>query len=286
VATYPGATVTDVPRQLYSQDDAGFIASDVREAAAAGLAGFVVNWVGTGSASQTAAGNPYSARLATMVRAVHQVNAQGIPFKLWLSYRASTSLRSESEILGDLGYIARTYGRDPAFDRAQSARLTVIWNGSRKYPVGTLRDVAAALRSRLRIIGDESSWSATRARYLDGDAYYWSSQNPYANPQSFSQLRSLAAAVRGSGRNPDGSAKAWISPLAPGYDDQLAGGSACTPRQGGGTLRRLFAGNATTRPDAWALISWNEIVEGTYVDPMTRYGRQDLDALHSLIASG
>ncbi|MDX6701604.1 MAG: hypothetical protein QOF26_1830 [Baekduia sp.] len=281
-AAYAGATVTDVPSRIYSQDDPGQIESDVREAASAGLAGFAVNWLGTGQAGQSASSNPYSRRLQALVQAVHRVNAQGIPFKLWLSLKASASVVSEQAISNDLGYFVGAYGHDPAFDRDGSGRITVIWNGSRKYPVSTLSAISDAYRSRLRLLGDETSWPADRARYLDGDAYYWSSQDPYNNPQSFAQLGKLAGDVRASGRNPDGSAKAWIAPLAPGFDKQLAGGGACTPRRGGETLRRLFAGNAATRPDAWALISWNEITEGTYVDPMTRYGRQDLDVLRSL----
>ncbi len=285
-ASYPGATVTDVPARIYSQDDPGFIEADVREAAAAGLAGFAVNWIGTGTAAQSSSSNPYSRRLQAMVDAVHRVNAEGIPFKLWLSLKASASVLPPQAIANDLGYFARTYGTDPAFDRAPTGRPTVIWNGSRKYATATLRDISAAYRPSLRILGDETTWSADRAPYLDGDAYYWSSQDPYANPQSFDQLRALAAAVRGSGRNPDGSEKAWIAPLAPGYDKQLAGGGSCTPRRGGETLRRLFAGNGTTRPEAWALISWNEITEGTYIDPMTRYGRQDLDVVRSLVQGG
>jgi hypothetical protein len=283
VRKYAGVTVNDVPSRLYDQDDPGFIEADVREAAAAGLAGFAVNWAGTGSAAQSASSNPYSARLQAMVDAVHRVNAEGVPFKLWLSYKGSATVRSDSAILNDLGYIARSYGQDPAFDRAQSSRPTVIWNGSRKYSVATLRAVSDAYRSRLRILGDETTWSAARAPYLDGDAYYWSSQDPYRNPQSFAQLRSLAGAVRASGGA--GSPKAWVAPLAPGFNRQLLGGS-CTPRNGGETLRRIFTGNAATGPDAWALISWNEITEGTYVDPMTRYGRRDLDVLRSLIANG
>ena len=34
------------------------------------------------------------------------------------------------------------------------------------------------------------------------------------------------------------------------------------------------------------MISWNEIAEGTYIDPMTRYGAQDLAALSSVIRNG
>src|SRR6478609_11065545 len=46
---YPGNRLTDVPTALYSQDDPGFIEADVRQAAAAGLTGFAVNWSGTGT---------------------------------------------------------------------------------------------------------------------------------------------------------------------------------------------------------------------------------------------
>jgi hypothetical protein len=286
VSLFPGNKLTDVPSQLYSQDDPGFIEADVREAAAAGLAGFAVNWIGTGAASQTSNDNPYSKRLAAIVAAVRKVNAEGIPFKLWLSYKASVNVLSLSAIQNDLAFFAKTYGSDPAFDRSQSPRPTVIWQGSRKYPVSTLDQISRTHRSRLRILGDESSWSAQRAPYLDGNAYYWSSQNPWANPQSFSQLRSLAASVKASGKNLDGSAKAWIAPLAPGYNKQLIGGPSCVPRKGGQTLRALYDGNKTTAPEAYGLISWNEITESTYVDPMTRYGRQDLDVIKSIIAGG
>ena len=283
VRNYAGVTVNDVPARIYDQDDPGHIESDVREAASAGLAGFAVNWAGTGSASQTVSDSPYSRRLQAMVNAVHKVNAEGIRFKLWLSYKASARVLSQSAVVGDLEYFLRSYGQDPAFDRAQSSRPTMIWNGSRKYAIGVLQAVSAAYRSRLRIIGDETTWSTSRAPYLDGDAYYWSSQNPYGNPRSFAQLRSLAGAVKATGSA--GSPKAWIAPLAPGYNKQLIGG-ACTPRNGSQTLRRLWAGNAATGPEAWALISWNEITEGTYVDPMRRYGRADLDALRALIHGG
>jgi hypothetical protein len=159
----------------------------------------------------------------------------------------------------------------------------MIWQGSRKYSTSTLSSVGAPLRSKLRILGDETNWSTSRAPYLDGNAYYWSSQDPYNNPQSFSQLAALAAAVRRSGANPDGTSKVWVAPITPGYNKQLAGGSSCVPRRGGQTIRKLYIGNSATNPDAFGLISWNEISEGSYIDPMTRYGYQDLNALSPLI---
>ncbi|MDT4944727.1 MAG: hypothetical protein QOH14_1460 [Pseudonocardiales bacterium] len=283
---YSGNVLTDVPSRLYSQDDPGFIEADVRQAAAAGLSGFMVNWAGSGTANQTVTSTPYSRRLQAMVDAVHKVNAEGIPFKLWLSYKASATVLSQSAIANDLTYFTQKYGNDPAFDRQQDSRPTVIWQGSRKYAVSTLAAISNAFRGRLRVLGDETSWSAARAPYLDGDAYYWSSQNPYSNPQSFQQLAALATAVRSGPRNANGTVKTWIAPVIPGYDKQLAGGTSCVPRKSGQTLRTVFDGNLATHPDAWGLISWNEITEGSYIDPMTRYGMQDLNVLQSIVANG
>jgi hypothetical protein len=286
VSLYAGNTLTDVPPALFGQDDPGRIASDVRQAAAAGLSGFIVNWAGSGTASQTVISNPYNKRLQVLVDAVHAINATGVPFKLWISYKASASVLPTTTILNDLSYLRAHYGTDPAFDRSRSARPTLIWQGSRKYSLATLQQVAGRFRSTFRILGDESSWSASRAAYLDGDAYYWSSQDPYRNPQSFSQLATLATAVRGTGANPDGSRKVWVAPLAPGYDKQLAGGTNCVPRNGGRTMQVLYAGNARTNPDAWGLISWNEVVEGTYIEPLQRYGQQSLATVHALVTGG
>jgi hypothetical protein len=283
---YSGNILTDVPQKLYSQDDPGFIEADVRQAAASGLAGFAVNWAGNGSTTQSVTSTPYSRRLQAMVDAVHKVNAEGIPFKLWLSYKASATVLTQSAIDGDFSYFVTKYGTDPAFDHVQSAKPTVIWQGSRKYAVSTLQAISGKYRSKLRILGDETTWSTSRAPYLDGNAYYWSSQNPYSNPQSFQQLATLANSVRASGTNPDGSQKAWVAPVAPGYDKQLAGGSSCVPRKGGQTLKTIFDGNLATKPDDFGLISWNEITEGSYVDPMTRYGMQDLNMLRSIVAAG
>jgi hypothetical protein len=280
---YAGNTLTDVPKKIYSQDDPGFIEADVRQAAAAGLTGFAVNWIGTGTAQQSVTSNPYSKRLQVMVDAVHKVNAEGIPFKLWLSYKASATVLTSGSIVNDLAYFNTKYGSDPAFDRVQSPKATVIWQGSRKYSASTLQTISSAYRSRLRILGDETTWSTSRAPYLDGNAYYWSSQNPWKNPQSFSQLLTLSNAVRASGKNLDGSAKVWVAPITPGYDKSISGGSTCVPRKGGATIKALFTGNAATHPDDYGLISWNEISEASYVDPMTRYGSQDLDALSPLI---
>ena len=127
----------------------------------------------------------------------------------------------------------------------------------------------------------DADWAAS----LDADQYYWSSQNPYTNAASFSQIAKLASMVRSSPANPDGSPKRWFAPFAPGFNTKLIGGSTCVPRNSLQTMQKLLAGNKASNPDAWVFISWNEIAEGTYVLPLQRYGRTYLDGLRALLTA-
>ena len=285
VSLFPGNQLTDVPATLYTQDEAAIIERHVRQAAAAGLTGFLVNWAGTGAVDQTPTSVSYSRRLDAMFTAVRKVNAEGIPFKIVISYKVAHAPTAD-QIANDFAYLVRQYGNDAAYDHSYSSRPVLFWTGSRKYVAGDVASISARFRPNFFIVGDETAmtWGDGRSAHLDGNSYYWSTQNPHSNPRSFDQLKSLAATVRASGANPDGSRKLWFAPFTPGYNSQLlATGSTCVPRNGGETMRLLFDGNSASSPDGWTFISWNEIAEGTYVEPMQRYGSQYLDLLGSLI---
>jgi hypothetical protein len=209
-----------------------------------------------------------------------------VPFSLVLSYKASAKVLPLSTILADLAYYRDHYASDPA-QYLLNGKPVVIFQGSHKYDDATLAAVAAAFGDTFRIIGDETPDTYTQQRGADmyGASYYWSTQDPSTNPESFGQLRDLAKAVRATPPNPDGSPKVWWAPFTPGYDGILLGDTTCIPRRDGDTMRMLFRGNATSNPDGWTLISWNEYAEGTYVDPMQRYGDRFLHALEGLLSS-
>ena len=285
VSKYAGNQLTDTPRRLFTQDRRATIEHDVRTAAAAGLRGFIVNWAGTGRATQTVKRLSYNRRLQMLVSVVHEVNRDGVHFKLWISYKASDTILSTSHIAGDLAYLRRLYAHDSAFDRTFSKRLPLVWTGSRKYSTTVLKTISQKFRPWFYLIGDENwdTWTSARGALLDGDQYYWSSQDPYRNPDSFAQLRHLAAKVRNSKQNPDGSKKRWFAPIAPGFNTELLGGTTCVPRKDGATMRKLFSGNQTSHPNGWVLISWNEIAEGTYVQPLQRYGSRYLKVISDLV---
>ena len=281
---FPGNQLTDVASPLWTQSDASQIDSDVALAAQTGLAGFAVSWAGTGTAHQTVNSSAFNQRLAMVVNAVHQVNRKGKPFSLWIAYISSARIRSADEINNDLSYLQKTYGNDPAFDRSNGGRPTLIMMGSRKYPIPVLDAFSARWRPVYYLVGDENwnTWDSAKAADFDADQYYWSSQNPVTNKASFSDIAELAAKVRSS-KNPDGSPKQFFAPLAPGYNKVLGGGSGCVPRLNGQMMRNIYAGNSAADPNGWTVISWNEIDEGTYVVPLERYGAQSLLTLSSII---
>jgi hypothetical protein len=284
---YPGNQLTDVPAAGGYDQTAATIERDVRLAASTGVKGFAVNWNGTGSSSQSVDSTVYNRRLQWVFDAVHKINAEGIPFRVMLNYKGSAKKLPTTVISGDLAYFIGRYGADPALDHTYSNRAEMVWAGSWKYSTSELAAVAKSSRSKMFLIGDEkpSTWNSARAAQLDGASYYWSSQNPWDNPASFSQLRTLADAVH-AGTNPDGRRKTWLAPFTPGYNAQLLyGTSTCVPRQGGATMHELFRGNKATNPDGWTFISWNEISEGSYIVPLTRYGQKYTDELKTVVAN-
>lgn len=291
VTNFSGNTITDVSQTHgtqnfdYDVDKAGVIENDVRLAAAHGISAFSVNWKGDGTTSQTPTSIAYNRRLQAMFDAVHKVNSEGIPFKIQLNYEASATLLTTSFITNDLNYFLSNYANNPALDHTYSTKPEMIWTGSWKYTDTDISTISQAFRSKMYMIGDEkvASWDANAAANFDGDSYYWSSQDPYNNAASFTQLQNLAANVR-STKNPDGSNKVWLAPFTPGYNSQLLYNTpTCVPRNSGQTMHALFDGNLQSNPDGWTFISWNEIAEGSYIVPLTRYGNLYLDTIQNVI---
>lgn len=278
---YPGATIVDVPAEgLYDQGDGATFDRHIATAAAAGIRGFVVSWQGTGAVTQSPWSSGYDARLELLVRRVDAYNAtHAVHFNLALDMSAFGNYsRSSAALLGDLSYFTNRYSRDPAFANDFSPKPLVMILDSRKYTGTQVPDIARAVGTRLFLISDDtnSTWAGEQ-RYFDGASWYWSSQNPYKNPHSASQVKALGDQVHAA-------RKRWFAPFAPGFNDTLAGHPGCTPRNGIATLTRIWSMNAQSHPDAWFGISWNELVENTYLEPTRALGSRALDTLRLLIA--
>ena len=273
VTRYAGNHLLDVPGKLLSQDAPGVIEKDIRVAKRAGITGFWLNWNGAGTTTQTRRSVTYTPRLAEAFAASTRVGG----FKNWVSYKAASG-ESADYIINDLNFLYREFGSQPAWERIDN-KPVVTFTGSRKYSDADVLRISNAVRDRIFLVGDESYRTLTPARIAMFDAitYYWSSQDPYRNPQSFDQIKAMGNKVHAAG-------KRWYAPLAPGYNSQLLNGDGnCVPRKNGTTIRRLWNGNLASRPDGWGFISWNEFAENTHIRPTRRWGRTYLDVLSGLI---
>jgi hypothetical protein len=188
---------------------------------------------------------------------------------------------SADYIINDLNFLYREFSAEPAWERIDG-KPVVTFTGSRKYSDADVLRISNAVRDRMFLVGDESRATLTTARITMFDAitYYWSSQDPYGNPQSFNQILEMGNKVHAAG-------KRWYAPLAPGYNSKLLNGDGnCVPRKNGETLRRLWFGNLNSNPDGWGMISWNEITENTHIRPMQKWRSRYLDVLSNLIRTG
>jgi hypothetical protein len=278
--SFAGASLVDVPSDgLYDQGDASAIDRQIATAASAGITGFLLDWQGTGRASQSVSSSGANQRLDLVVGRVNAYNAThsrkfsvGLAFAIYGEYD-----RPAARTLADLEYFSRRYSTNPAFSNTYSPNPVVMLLASRRYSPDVL-PALSKLRTRLYLVGDETSisWPRDEAS-LDAASYYWSSENPWTNPNAGTEIARLGQAVHDSG-------KRWFAPFIPGYDKELVGG-ACVPRNGTDTMRTLWQVNGASHPEAWFGISWNEYAENTYLEPSQAYGATYLNELASLIAT-
>jgi hypothetical protein len=272
VTNYAGNQLLDVPTKLISQDDPGAIEADIRAAKSAGITGFWLNWSGDGTSTQSRTSVTYTPRLAEAFAASNRVGG----FRNWVSYKAA-SMPSAAYIINDLNFLYNSFKNETAWERIDG-KPVVTFTGSRKYSDADILKISNAVRDRMFLVGDETraKLTPTRIAMFDAITYYWSTQDPYGNPQSFAQIKEMGDKVHAAG-------KRWYAPLNPGYNSQLLDGGTCIPRRNGDTLRSVWNGNLASKPDGWGMISWNEIAENTHIKPMQKWGSTYLNVLSSLI---
>jgi hypothetical protein len=284
---YPGNQLLDIPQAgLYTQDDPATFDLNIQQAAAAGIQGFVVSWAGLGTPDQTPDSYGFNRRLESLASRVAAFNAgHANKFYLMVGYDGASdggTPRSAAWIQNDWNYFLARHQNDPVFQVPYYGNKPVlILENSWRFSAADVGAAVGPFGSRAVIVGDEHGlnyWNRGVSPYFAGASWYWSAQDPYNNPQSFSQIAAFAAQLHAEG-------KLWFAPMTGGFNTAaLAGGSTCIPRNNGETIQRLYDGNKGSNPNGWFFISWNEYFENTYLEPSARDGSRALDVLHSIIA--
>jgi len=253
----------------YTSTDPSIIRQQVTLAKESGVDAFIVSWKSTPSLNLA---------LSELIAECH---SQGL--KLVLIYEGLDVNRNPiptTTVSADLTWFANQYGSDPAFDLF--GKPAIVWSGSWRFSDTDIAAVRSQIGApgKILLLGSEKSAAAYQARasLLDGDAYYWSSGDPLSTPSYQKRLTQLSDAVHASNG-------LWLAPAAVGYDARLNGGTAVVSRRNGVTLTTAWADALASKPDAMALISWNEYTENSYVEPSHNYGDRYLQVL-SLLTGG
>jgi hypothetical protein len=250
----------------YSSDDVTVLRSQVRQAQAAGIDGFITSWKNNA---------PLNRRLDLLVQVAHDTNLD-----LGVVYQALDFNRNPlpiATVRADMVLLVNRWGAQ--LKSRYYGRPVIIWTGTDKFSVADIRSVRLALGDRALLLASAKTVQGYEriADLVDGEAYYWSSADP-TSAQTSAKLHSFADAVHTH-------QGLWFAPAAPGYDGTTLGGTRVIDRADGTTLQHSLDNAFAASPDAVAVISWNEWSENTYIEPSERQGDRELKVLQQYLSA-
>jgi hypothetical protein len=250
----------------YSSNSSAILRTQVHEARAAGINGFLTSWKDTPELDR---------RLERLIRVATEWH-----FDVGVVYEALDFNRNPlpiGTVERDLRALVDRWGG--SLRSRYFGRPLIIWTGTNEYSRSDIAKVRDVLDGRAILLAASKNADDYQqiADLVDGDAYYWSSANPTSSitATKLNEMGSVVHAHHGI----------WLAPATPGFDGRTLGHTRVVPRLGGVTLRRSLAEAYQSRPDAVGVSSWNEWSENTYIEPGRRYGTEELDALHDFLAA-
>jgi len=248
----------DLPLEPYVSRDPAVMARHLAQARQAGIDAFVVSWYGP-----QVQDNQTETNLATLLRLAAEAGMQ-VTADLEVT---SPFIHSEADVVAALKHLLTVHAAHPAFLRWQGKPVVFFWRQER-YPVEAWR------RIRQEVDPDHASlWisEGVNAAYLevfDGHHLYsvaWSAE-PELQLVKWGQRVRMAAKQWGP--------RLWVATVMPGYDDRKTDrvDAFVRERENGAYYRRCWRGALESGADWVIITSWNEWVEGTYIEPSQRHG--------------
>lgn len=274
----------DKPLQRYDSDDPEAIARHVQMAVDVGLDGFTLQWIGPGSRTdrnfatllEKSAGKPFQ---STVVVEQH----------FWAPV-------SQEGVVDALRYLLDTYGNHPNFLRDAGRPVLFFIDMQRVPKSGEQTPVQAWEAIRRQVDPDRNQlWIAEGLdpAYLQVfDGLYVYKITHGRSPNDYTKAGRWSGQVRKWAQRA-GRPKLWIATVMPGWDDLSSGCQSDVrvpsprherARDDGAFYRATFDSAMRTRPQWIYVNSFNEWVEGHYIEPSERYGDTYLQLTRELVS--
>ncbi|HRA21712.1 MAG TPA: glycoside hydrolase family 99-like domain-containing protein [Anaerolineae bacterium] len=267
----------DRPAEPYHSDDSNVIRRQVEQARNAGIDGFTLHWVGRGDRTDANFGRLLEASRGTAFRSTVVVEQH--------FFRGAKSV---DEVAEALRYVMDTYGGHPSFLRYGDRRVLFFVDMDRIAGNNGNRAGAAAAWAEVRRRVDprrEAVWIAegdnSAMPYLDVfDGLYTYRVVHKGMPLAYQKLPRYAQELRTKAKAV-GRRLLWVATIMPGWDDLRSSciGDVRVPaplfkrdRENGAFYRSTFQTALSTAPDILYVNSFNEWVEGHYIEPSAAYG--------------
>lgn len=286
-ATWGSCAVSDGdgPLEPYHSDDAGTIARHVRQAIDAGIDGFTLQWFAPGERTDR--------NLGTLL-----AQSQGTGFRSTVVFLRHIWPGSPAATQGTVGdaitHLIATYGGHPNYLTVDGRPVIVFADVYRVPREGgqTPQQAWGAIRARVDP-ERRSVWIAEGldASYLDVfDGLYVYKITHAAYPDDYVKASRWAGNVRRMEAQL-GQPRLWMATISPGWDDLRSG---CQPdvrvpsaphkrhRDDGAYYRATLDAALASEPDWIWINSFNEWIEGTYIEPGRLYGDRYLQITREL----
>jgi hypothetical protein len=265
----------DRPLQPYHSDDAATLSRHVRMALDAGIGGFTQHWFAPGERTD--------ANFAGLL-----AQSQGTSFRSTVVFSrhiwAGAPSPTQGNVAQALRYVLDRYANHANFLRI-GGKPVIFFTDMPRIPTApgqTPQQAWAAVRAAADP-GGQSIWIAEGldASYLAVfDGIYVLKITHAAYPDDYVKATRWASQVR-AWEQQTGKPKLWLGTVTPGWDDLRSG---CRPdirvpsaphqraRDNGDFYRATFDAALQSGADILYVYSFNEWVEGTYIEPGRLYG--------------
>ena len=259
---------------LYDSLDPAVIARQIEQARAAGITGFITSWDGEGN------------RRDRVLEALLAAAPEGFSITAYVE----SSGGSADTLAARLNDLHQRYGGEPrwlrlngrpclfVFDRVWQELGQAGWTSARM-----LHDQISG--RGFAVVGPANTESEIAARRGLFDALHIYSIQFQTDGW---RIAFGAFARRWIGR--------WVevqrglavttATILPGYDDRRlddrTGDRPTTPRRSGRTFRMMWDAALAARPDWVLIVSWNEWLEATEIEPSAENGRRELETLREM----
>jgi glycoprotein endo-alpha-1,2-mannosidase len=270
-------SATDYPLlDVYDSNNETVISQHIQWAKQAGIGCFIISWWGI---------NDFTDNASKHIREICERDN----FNFTFYYESTTSI---NQALGDLNYLLNTYGNSPSYYKIDGRPVIFVFQRARdslergRYPFfdNGWKDVVQDLKGNGEnpyIIMDFGGYEYDVKSFVDYFEGFVDGIHVYNDIAIFDVSPSAVQYIYRSASDLAHSYnKIFVATIVPGFDNTVASNynnSLVVDRQDGATYSLFWQIANASRPDGYAVTSFNEWHEGTEIEPSREYGNQYLN---------